>query len=392
MVQMLKDKNLVRHLKACETMGNATTICTDKTGTLTMNEMTVMKGIILDIEFEVSDKSRLQEITIDVFCRAVNINSTAYECAKSDGIIEFIGSRTEIALLAFTRSLGYDYQLHRKNAEVLQVSPFSSETKTMSTVTRVVNQPILFIKGASEIILNQSRFYMNEKNEINEFTEQDRARYADLIESYASKAFRTIAVAYKELKADENTNQEELILLGILALRDPVRPGVPDAVKKCQQAGISVRIVTGDNKSTAIAIASECGIIFESSIIIEGPQFRSLSDQERKEILPRLSILARATPSDKSLLVKSLKELGETVAVTGDGTNDAPALKAADVGFSMGISGTDIAKQASDIVLLDDDFISIVRSVIWGRSVYTSLQKFLQFQLTINSACLAILL
>ncbi|RKO86851.1 HAD-like domain-containing protein, partial [Blyttiomyces helicus] len=225
---------------------------------------------------------------------------------------------------------------------------------------------------------------------------------------YANDGLRTFCLAYKPIvryasnpifptSSDGESTPTPLLedtygltLLAVFGIQDPIRPEVPNAVRSCASAGIVVRMVTGDNVGTARTIARDCGILNEGGLIMEGPEFRKLSPVEMDEVVPRLQVLARSSPLDKQVLVKALKRLGETVAVTGDGTNDAPALKSADVGFSMGIAGTEVAKEASDVVILDDNFVSIVKAVIWGRSVYDSVRKFLQFQLTVNVSAVVI--
>ncbi|KAI8818278.1 uncharacterized protein EV422DRAFT_176948 [Fimicolochytrium jonesii] len=426
-IKMLADKNLVRHLSACETMGNATTICSDKTGTLTLNRMTVTSCLIGDHEFHKEDlpgklkdmynerKELLQFMTL-----GVNINSTASEGKNKDGETVFNGSKTEIALLNLTKGLGFPYQPDRDNTKVVDLQPFSSERKRMSAVielahnaefeakTGITHGPSVtngkrywvHVKGASEIVLRICDSYVDEHGTTQPLTDKVRQRYEQLIDSYAKQALRTICAAFKptahsgettERKEGEGMDDEEgLTLYAIFGIQDPVRPEVPGAVKQCMDAGIRVRMVTGDNIATAKAIATECKIYTEGGIVMEGPAFRKLSEEQMDEMLPRLQVLARSSPLDKQILVRALKRLGETVAVTGDGTNDAPALKGSDVGFSMGITGTEVAKEASDIVILDDNFASIVKAVLWGRSVFDSVRKFLQFQLTVNVSAVLI--
>ncbi|KAJ8323082.1 plasma membrane calcium [Batrachochytrium dendrobatidis] len=439
---MLKDNNLVRHLAACETMGNATTICSDKTGTLTMNRMTVVEGVMLQVDFKHADipetlkKSIFSNVTVGAvekllgfIAMSLNVNSTASESKDKEGILCFNGSKTEVALLEFTRLLGFEYQKDRDTAKLVAIQPFSSDRKRMSCVMRIpVNSDLenqlglapnemsssdattkdwVCIKGASEIVLGLCDRYVDANGKVQPLTEQDRAHYTELISSYASNALRTIGAAIRPLQIDDRTTangksdlipsgdqaeeQEQsipddsnLILIGIFGIQDPLRPEVPAAVASCQSAGIVVRMVTGDNIQTARAIARGCGILTADGLSMEGPKFRMLTEAEMNDVLPRLQVLARSSPLDKQILVNNLKRLGETVAVTGDGTNDAPALAAADVGFSMGIAGTEVAKEASDIVLMDDNFASLVKAVIWGRCVYDSIRKFLQFQLTVN--------
>ncbi|KAJ3100803.1 hypothetical protein HDU97_001921 [Phlyctochytrium planicorne] len=576
--RMIKDNNLVRVLSACETMGNATTICSDKTGTLTQNKMTVVAGVIgKNVGFEGADEigtlsgklgslgsarkdiilpprsngSKQEGPSADVvferIMEGVAINSSAFEGVGDDGEPTLIGSKTETALLEWCANAGLDWKTIRKSSpgvSVVQIFPFSSERKRMSTVIKVDRSaqglPPLYrvhVKGASEIVLqdcdrvillpfssspnavasalksgktgkkpadaipaagsrsnpNDSIVYPIDQKLIDDYT--------TIINGYAEQTLRTICLAYREFTEEEfqtllrgpirdkviaarkeereaakkelldqsnegllvdpivpapltptltsapafptlqstssllgvdsigaasssnyassdvhsfitgSSSEEEepteaellahpaalealtckgLVCAGIVGIEDPLRPGVPEAVAACQRAGVFVRMVTGDNVLTAKSIAERCGIYTKGGLVMEGVVFRRMSEEERKAILPRLQVLARSSPTDKQLLVGGLKELGETVAVTGDGTNDGPALKLADVGFSMGIAGTEVAKEASSIILMDDSFSSVVSAIMWGRSVNDSVRKFLQFQLSVNVSAVAI--
>jgi Ca2+-transporting ATPase len=411
--RMLKENNLVRVLRACETMGNATTICSDKTGTLTTNKMTVVAGTFGSTSFAKSETEKPTEQTVsewatalpqatkDMIVQSVAINSTAFE-GEEDGKAVFIGSKTETALLQLAKDhLGLQtLATTRANEQVVQMMPFDSSRKCMAAVIKLQDGSgyRLVVKGASEILLG----YCSEMIEPTTMkigtlgsTEQDALR--DTIDQYAKKSLRTIGLVYRDYPSWPPTEVEmvdgepsissllkNLVFVGVIGIQDPVRPGVPEAVRKAQHAGVVVRMVTGDNKTTAKAIATECGIYTEGGVIMEGPKFRKLSEAEMDKVLPKLQVLARSSPEDKRILVARLKVLGETVAVTGDGTNDAPALKTADVGFSMGISGTEVAKEASSIVLMDDNFTSIITALKWGRAVNDAVQKFLQFQITVN--------
>jgi P-type Ca2+ transporter type 2C len=400
--RLLKENNLVRILKSCEVMGNATTICSDKTGTLTTNRMTVVAGI-----FGANDGFENNEITPfaqsipseqrDLLVQAIAINSTAFE-SQDNAEEGFIGSKTEVALLEFAKkhlSMG-SLSNERANAEVVQIFPFDSAKKCMGAVIKVPKHGYrFFVKGASEIVLRSCTSVADLKTgEVSDLTSEIRERTEATISSFAKKSLRTIALVYRDFEswppagtqtsADPTAAEfepvlKDLILNGVVGIMDPVRDGVPEAVAKCQLAGVKVRMVTGDNIDTARAIAADCGILTsEDDIVMEGPEFRKLSEEEFLRILPRLSVLARSSPTDKQILVQKLKALDETVAVTGDGTNDGPALKAADVGFSMGIAGTEVAKEASSIVLMDDNFASIVKALMWGRAVNDAVAKFLQ--------------
>ncbi|RKL46489.1 Calcium-transporting ATPase 2 [Fusarium oxysporum] len=384
--RLLKENNLVRVLRACETMGNATCICSDKTGTLTTNKMTVTAGRFGSSSFT-SDiptwASNLSPETRKLITQSVAINSTAFE-GTNEGDAAFIGSKTETALLQLAKDhLGMQSLSEaRANEQVVLIEPFNSVKKYMLAVIKVQAGYRVLIKGASEIMVS---FCSTEANPTTGAVEPlDRKAADDAIMAFARKSLRTIGLVYKDFEEmPDLENLGDLTLLGIVGIQDPVREGVPQAVQNARRAGVVTRMVTGDNLVTARAIATECGI-FTDGIVMEGPDFRKLSEEELDKIIPRLQVLARSSPDDKRILVTRLKVLGETVAVTGDGTNDAPALKAADIGFSMGISGTEVAKEASEIILMDDNFASIITALKWGRAVNDAVQKFLQFQITVN--------
>lgn len=400
--RLLKENNLVRVLRACETMGNATTICSDKTGTLTTNKMTVVAGTFGGASFGKSkdgeSKSALDfahtlpNVTKQIIIQSVAINSTAFEGDGADDST-FIGSKTETALLQFARDhLGMgNLSQERANSTVVQLMPFDSSKKCMGAVIKLPNEGYrFFVKGASEILLRSSTFIADtQQKETTKISQSIRESLESTIDAYARQSLRTIGLVYRDFpqwpphpagsedSLDFSAMLNDLTFLGVVGIQDPVRPGVPEAVALAKHAGVVVRMVTGDNATTAQAIATECGI-FSNGIIMEGPDFRLLSDAQMEACLPRLQVLARSSPEDKRVLVSKLKAMGETVAATGDGTNDAPALKAADVGFSMGIAGTEVAKEASSIVLMDDNFASIVTALKWGRAVNDAVQKFLQ--------------
>eukprot|EP01099_Mayorella_cantabrigiensis_P000157 TRINITY_DN1069_c0_g1_i5.p1 TRINITY_DN1069_c0_g1~~TRINITY_DN1069_c0_g1_i5.p1 ORF type:complete len:999 (-),score=293.26 TRINITY_DN1069_c0_g1_i5:231-3176(-) len=391
MMKMLNDQNLVRHLDSCETMGGATTICSDKTGTLTKNVMTVMRGWIGGQSYSTVDEisKSLSREDAKLLSQSIAINSTAYEGKTDKGTTEFIGSKTECALLNFAKLFpgAPNYKLIRTNNVQEYVIPFSSARKRMSTVVKSGSEYHIYTKGASEIVLNNCTHYLRQSVP-QPIPENLRKELAQVIEEMAANGLRTLCLAYKTVPAQNweqagETLETGLICLGIVGIKDPVRDEVPAAVRQCQKAGIVVRMVTGDNITTAKKIAEECGILTDG-IAIEGPAFRALPEAELDRIIPRIQVMARSSPEDKYKLVTRLKLHNHVVAVTGDGTNDAPALKAAHVGFSMGIAGTEVAKEASDIILMDDNFSSLVKAVMWGRNVYDSIRKFLQFQLTVN--------
>ncbi|XP_067102958.1 plasma membrane calcium-transporting ATPase 2 isoform X2 [Osmerus mordax] len=414
--KMMKDNNLVRHLDACETMGNATAICSDKTGTLTTNRMTVVQAYVGDVHHKaVPDPSSLPPKTLEILINAIALNS-AYTTKilppdKEGGLPKQVGNKTECGLLGLIMDLKRDYQPIRNQIpeeKLYKVYTFNSVRKSMSTVIKLPNGSFrMYSKGASEIVLKKCTWILNEVGEPRVFRPRDKDEMVKkVIEPMACDGLRTICVGYRDFPAepepnwdDENGILNELTAVCVVGIEDPVRPEVPDAIKRCQRAGITVRMVTGDNINTARAIAIKCGIIHpgEDFLCIDGKEFNRRIRNEKGEVeqeridkvWPKLRVLARSSPTDKHTLVKGIIDscLGDqrqVVAVTGDGTNDGPALKKADVGFAMGIAGTDVAKEASDIILTDDNFSSIVKAVMWGRNVYDSISKFLQFQLTVN--------
>ncbi|XP_057186104.1 plasma membrane calcium-transporting ATPase 1b isoform X1 [Triplophysa rosa] len=415
--KMMKDNNLVRHLDACETMGNATAICSDKTGTLTMNRMTVMQVYIEDKHYKKIPKlDSISGKTRDLLVTGIAINcaytSKILPPERDGGLPRQVGNKTECALLGFCLDLGLSYQTVREEfAEErwYKVYTFNSVRKSMSTVEKNLDGTYrMFTKGASEILLKKCCKILSANGEEKVFKPRDREDIMKkVIEPMASEGLRTICLAYREFPLSDGEpdwDSESDILTGltyicVVGIEDPVRPEVPDAIKNCQRAGITVRMVTGDNINTARAIATKCGILHpgDDFLCIEGKDFNRRIRNERGEIeqeridkiWPKLRVLARSSPTDKHTLVKgiidsTIIEQRQVVAVTGDGTNDGPALKKADVGFAMGIAGTDVAKEASDIILTDDNFSSIVKAVMWGRNIYDSISKFLQFQLTVN--------
>uniref|UniRef100_A0A4W5M0K9 Calcium-transporting ATPase n=1 Tax=Hucho hucho TaxID=62062 RepID=A0A4W5M0K9_9TELE len=414
--KMMKDNNLVRHLDACETMGNATAICSDKTGTLTTNRMTVVQAYAGDQHFHmVPHPDQMNPMVLDTLVNAIAVNS-AYTSKimppdKEGGLPKQVGNKTECALLGFVLDLKRDYAPVREQIpeeKLYKVYTFNSVRKSMSTVVQLPDGSFrLYSKGASEILLKKCSSIMAGGGDPRGFRLRDRDEMVKkVIEPMACDGLRTICVAYKDLPASPEPDWEDeagivsdLICITVVGIEDPVRPEVPDAIKKCQRAGITVRMVTGDNINTARAIAAKCGIIQpgDDFLCIDGKEFNRRIRNEKGEVeqeridkvWPKLRVLARSSPTDKHTLVKGIidstvLEQRQVVAVTGDGTNDGPALKKADVGFAMGIAGTDVAKEASDIILTDDNFSSIVKAVMWGRNVYDSISKFLQFQLTVN--------
>lgn len=363
MRKMLKENNLVRKLHACETMGAATVICTDKTGTLTENKMQVLECF------------PNEGIGMDLLAKGIAINSTANISIDENGIAQTIGNPTEGALLKWISGKGYDYDSIRDNVNIAKVVPFSTETKSMETET---TDGELFIKGAPEVVIGICDTF-------NKISKDDAF---SVLKKYQSKGMRTLAFAYKTERC--------ITLQAIVAISDPVRSDVAEAINICRNyAHVRVIMVTGDNAITAGEIAHQAGLTNsnEKAIALTGSEFEKMTDEEAKAIVgnPNFKILSRAKPNDKARLVGLLQELGEVVAVTGDGTNDAPALKKAQVGLSMG-DGTARAKEASDITIIDNSFASINTAILWGRSLYLNIRRFIIFQMTINvAACLIVL-
>ena len=389
MRRMLKSNNLVRKLHACETMGAVTVICTDKTGTLTQNKMQVSA-----LELKQGDEALLDT--------AISLNSTA---ELNDG--KPIGNPTESALLLWLNAQGKDYEELRKQVNVLKQLPFSTERKMMATLAEVDGETYLFVKGAPEIVMKKCII-----------EDRMQRQSAEELDEWQHKAMRTLAFAYKKIEASimrtSRTSTAEVVALldandlqlqAIAAIADPIRPDVPAAVQECRHAGIEVKVVTGDTAATALEIGKQIGVFEDEpenigadgsltsldQQMITGEQWEALSDEEAYERAKDIRVMSRARPTDKQRLVAMLQKRGEVVAVTGDGTNDAPALHYAHVGLSLG-SGTSVAKEASDMTLLDDSFKSIANAVMWGRSLYRNLQRFLFFQLVVNVAALLLVL
>lgn len=389
MRRMLKSNNLVRKLHACETMGAVTVICTDKTGTLTQNKMQVSA-----LELKQGDETLLDT--------AIALNSTA---ELNDG--KPIGNPTESALLLWLDAQGKDYEELRKQVNVLKQLPFSTERKMMATLAEVDGETYLFVKGAPEIVMKKCII-----------EDRMQRQSAEELDEWQHKAMRTLAFAYKKIEASimrtSRTSTAEVVALldandlqlqAIAAIADPIRPDVPAAVQECRHAGIEVKVVTGDTAATALEIGKQIGVFEDEpenigadgsltsldQQMITGEQWEALSDEEAYERAKDIRVMSRARPTDKQRLVAMLQKRGEVVAVTGDGTNDAPALHYAHVGLSLG-SGTSVAKEASDMTLLDDSFKSIANAVMWGRSLYRNLQRFLFFQLVVNVAALLLVL
>ena len=395
MRRMLQSNNLVRKMHACETMGATTVICTDKTGTLTQNKMQVYRTNFFGLQNKLLVDNELSKL----IRLSISINSTAYLDFTDQDNVRSIGNPTEAALLFWLHDQGINYLDIRNNYEIAEQLTFSTERKYMATIVETApGKKILFVKGAPEIVLDHCETVITPEGNIP--VAEFRNEVETLLLGYQNQAMRTLGFAYEEINDDNErivngtVKSTHLQFLGIAAISDPVREDVPEAVAACLRAGIDIKIVTGDTPGTAREIGRQIGIWREEEgddQLITGLQFAALTDEEASRRIRKLTIMCRARPTDKQRLVQLLQRAGAVVAVTGDGTNDAPALNFAHVGLSMG-SGTSVAKEASDITLLDDSFKSIATAVMWGRSLYQNIQRFILFQLTINVTALVIVL
>ena len=401
MRKMTRANSLVRQLVACETIGSATVICTDKTGTLTQNQMRVVEIHVGELALPAHGSSADARAALEWIVLNAAVNSTA-ELEEKNGRTIVVGNSTEGALLRWLTERGIDYRaLRRQYPEIYQVL-FSSERKRMTTVIERDGRLIALVKGAPEMLLERSAAVLEFDGRPRPMDAADRRTFEARLTAAAEQSIRTLGFALMELPPDTPRDEagiqairdrldRELTLIGFVAIRDPLRPDVAEAVAQCRSAGIDVKMVTGDVVTTARAIAAEIGLIDSpQAVVLASHEFSAMSDAAAADVLPRLRVLARAKPLDKYRLVELLQARGEVVAMTGDGTNDAPSLKKADVGLAMGIAGTEVAKEASKIVLLDDAFSTIVRAVHWGRALFENIQRFVQFQLTINVSALVI--
>ena len=387
MKKLMKENVLPRTMHACETMGATNVICSDKTGTLTQNQMQVYEVQFSGLQNQQLDGSQ----QANLIAEAIAVNTTANLDFSDPEHIKAVGNPTEGALLLWLRSQNVPYLQLRDSMPIVDRLPFKTELKYMVSIvySKTLGTKVLFVKGAPEMVMN-----------FTSLSAEGREAVATQLKAYQRQAKRTIGFAYKQLSETDNPFLDGrlvidgLTFMGIAAISDPVRADVPDAVRECIAAGIQVKIVTGDTTETAKEIGRQVGLWNDNDNernTITGPEFADTSDEEIEKRLSDLKIMARARPKDKERLVRMLKRNNMVVAVTGDGTNDAPALNVADVGLSMG-DGTAVAKEASDMTILDNSFRSITNAVMWGRSLYKNIQRFIMFQMAIAvSACLIVL-
>ena len=370
---MAKRQALIRKLNAVETLGCTQIICTDKTGTLTQNKMTV-----------VQDESNNPKLLAE----AMALCSDA-EIGKDD--IEAIGEPTEAALVNFANKIGLPKYKLEQEAPRIGEAPFDSMRKMMSTVHNKNEKIIQYTKGACEILLERSTHYLDKDGQVVPMTEEIKQEVRRKNKEFADKALRLLGAAYREHdQVPENFDSEnlekDLTFIGFVGMIDPCRPEVYDAIKECRKAGIRPVMITGDHIDTAVAIGKDLGIIKDASEAMTGAELDGLSEKDLIKKVKKCSVFARVQPEHKTKIVRAFKAQDLVVAMTGDGVNDAPSIKAADIGISMGITGTDVTKQASDMVLADDNFATIVNAVEEGRKIYDNIRKVLQFQLSTNTA------
>ncbi|HBH2777417.1 TPA: calcium-translocating P-type ATPase, PMCA-type, partial [Clostridioides difficile] len=389
MQKMAKINALVTKKEACETIGSVSVICSDKTGTLTENRMTVEVAYVDGRYIESSE----EEIN-SYFEENCMINSTA-DVEHNDGDIKYLGSATECALLLYYKNV--DYRQVRKNSNIVAQNPFTSDSKRMTSVIGQDNHHVLLSKGAPEVLLELCSHIQRGKD-IVPLTENIKHEILEEIKKLQIKSMRTLGFAYKEISQAEeeaavtaesdamnvSAMENNLVFSGFVGIRDPLRKDVIESVNTANKAGVSVKMLTGDNINTARAIGEELGLLKNNMRVVEASYIDTLDDEELKQEIQSISIVARSKPDSKMRIVSALQKSGDVVAVTGDGINDAPALSKADVGIAMGISGTEVSKNAADIILTDDSFSTIVKGIKWGRGIYDNFQRFVQFQLTVN--------
>ncbi|MDO4559203.1 MAG: HAD-IC family P-type ATPase, partial [Planctomycetia bacterium] len=403
MMKMAKQNCLVRKLVASETIGSATVICTDKTGTLTQNRMRPVWIFTHGQEYTSDQFGSLQDTTyLTDLIDGIALNSTAdlhveQAADPSRRTVTGIGNPTECSLLMFLDEQGVNYRTIRESRRQISEVAHQSERKFSATVSEHSGERICHIKGAPERILAKcSTISVGDREEpIDAFQEKIQSA----LRRASDQALRVLAFARKTVPSDDGCEQDDperivpdtgMVFTGMIGIADPIREEVPAAVQMCQEAGVQVKMVTGDSLPTAVAIARQAGIYHDQpdEKVMTSEDFQRIPDEKLRGEVGQIRVLARSTPMDKLRIVKALHQNNVVVAMTGDGTNDAPALKSADVGLSMGITGTEVAREASDIVLVDDNFRSIVTGIWWGRTLFQNIQRFLQFQLSVNGVAL----
>lgn len=393
--RMAKRNAIVKRLPAVETLGSTTYICSDKTGTMTKGEMTVKKIWVYGKEVEVTgtgyspkgdfilDGKRVDPLSMEsvyqILLASLHNNDARLE--KIGGEWRVQGDPTEGAL----KVLAYKAGLREKYERVGEI-PFSSERKRMSTIHAIGEDYVLYVKGAPETVLSLSSWIMVD-GEIIELTQEHRQKIVEVTEKYASQGLRNLAFAFKKVEKKSAWGEEDekdLVFLGIVGMIDPPRPEVKDALRLCERAGIKVSMITGDHKLTAVAVAKELDMFKEGDIALTGKDLESMSEEELLKNVEKIRVYARVSPEHKLRIVKALKKRNHIVAMTGDGVNDAPALKAADIGVAMGITGTEVAKEAADMILADDNFATIVEAIKLGREIFENIKKYLAYLLRCN--------
>ncbi|XP_047937877.1 putative calcium-transporting ATPase 13, plasma membrane-type [Salvia hispanica] len=397
MKKMMADQAMVRNLSACETLGYATVICTHKTGTLTMNKMKVTKFWLGKHSFE--GGLNMARCVLELLREGAGLNTTGGVYTSREGL-EFSGSPTEKAILSWAvADLGMDMEEVKSGCEILEVEAFKSEMKRSGVLMKRDHEFHVHWKGAAEVILAMCSHYYDLDGNKNDMSDEERLQFNHIIQGMSASSLRCIAFAHKQLSNSEcdevkKIQEDNMVLLGLVGLKDPYRPDVKQEVEDCQNAGVDVKMITGDNVFTAKAVATECGILRpgqdQDGCVVEGVEFRSYAEEERMKRVEAIRVMARSSPMDKLLMVQCLKKRDLVVAVTGHGTHDAQALKEADIGLSMGIQSTEVAKKSSDIVIMDNNFTSVVTVFKWERCVYNNIQKFIQFKLTADIAALTI--
>ncbi len=394
MQQMVKSHAIIKKLSAVETLGSTTIICSDKTGTLTQNKMTVVKvfdheraydvtgtGYSREGSIAVEEGGRLTSNILELIKGAVLCNDAIYDIENS----QIMGDPTEGAMLVLGEKTGLSKVRLNEEYRRVQEIPFDSDRKLMSTIHEKNGELTLYTKGAPDEILKRCTFIYKD-GAVSEITEADRKKILEANSGFAKSALRVLGVARKTIESLHDINQEETALtyLGLMCMIDPPREEVKPAVEECRRAGIRVKMITGDHKITASAIAADLGIMSPGQEALEGAEIQLLSDEELREKVKTVNVFARVSPEHKVRLVTACKSNGEIVAMTGDGVNDAPSLKRADIGVAMGITGTDVSKEAADMILTDDNFVSIVKAVEEGRTIYNNIRKVVGYLLSCN--------